>query len=180
MRWSLLRSVSLPSIVALCQGYGEIRSSTSPFCLFPSYAWGVTTCGSSKLFHVFFCEIMCLPRSSATVEPTSQLRIISLRSCRSITFQITGHGRNSTYTKTKYLKSHIYVVVPAGSRRLLRKCVLCKGCDEIVGLRSARPRMAPNKTRRGSFEPTTRPRALRGPRGIDGYIFPPLFLDLRL
>jgi hypothetical protein len=41
---------------------------------------------------------------SATVEPTSQLRIISLRSCRSITFQITGRGKNSRWTATKHLR----------------------------------------------------------------------------
>ena len=60
-----------------------------------------------------------------------------------------------------------HVILPAGSKKLSRKCVLCRGCDEIAGSLSVRPRTARNKIRRDSFGPTTHPRVGLGPLGID-------------
>jgi hypothetical protein len=50
MRWLHRKLVSRRSTVAWFRGYGGIWYSTSPFCSFLSYAWRVTTCGSSKCF----------------------------------------------------------------------------------------------------------------------------------
>ena len=77
------------------------------------------------------------------------------------------------------LTLHIYAIFPTGFKRRSRKYVLCKGCDGIAGLLSVRPKTAPSKIRRDSSELTTRPRALRDPRGIDDRPFPPHLLDLR-
>ena len=67
----------------------------------------------------------------------------------------------------------VYVIFSVGSKRLLRKCVLCRGCDAIAGSLSVRPKTAPNKIRRGSSGLTTRPRALRNRRGIDHFTYVP-------
>ena len=61
----------------------------------------------------------------------------------------------------------LYAYVIAGSKKLSRKCALCRGCDEIAGSLSVKPRTARNRIRRDSFEPTTHPRVLRDPLGID-------------
>jgi len=75
------------------------------------------------------------------------------------------------------LTMHAHVMIPKGSKKLSRKCVLCRGCDEIAGSLSVRPRTARNKIRRGSSEHTTHPRVLLGPLGID---YVTLLLDVRI
>ena len=76
------------------------------------------------------------------------------------------------------LRAHI--ILSAGSKRPSRKCVLFRGCDEIAGSLSARPKTAQNKIKRDSFEPTTHPRVLRNLPGIDDDPFRTLSLDARI
>ena len=75
-------------------------------------------------------------------------------------------------------RSYANVIAPAGSKRPSRKCVLCRGCDEIAGSLSVRPRTAQNKIRQGSFGHTIHPRVLRGPPGINCDTLLPLLLDV--
>lgn len=76
------------------------------------------------------------------------------------------------------LRAHM--ILSAGSKRPSRKCVLFRGCDETAGSLSVRPKTARNKIRRDSFEPTTHPRVLRGPPGIDEVTVRTLSLDARI
>jgi hypothetical protein len=88
--------------------------------------------------------------------------------------------RQEQYVYRKSIpKLNANVIAPVGSRRPSRKCVLCRGCDEIAGSLSVKPRTAQNKIRQGSFGLTIHPRVLRGPPGINCHTLLPLLLDVR-
>lgn len=79
---------------------------------------------------------------------------------------------------TPILRAH--VIFSVGSKRLLRKCVLFRGCDETAGSLSVRLKTARNKIKRDSFELTIHPKALLSPPGTDYDALRVLSLDTRI
>ena len=74
---------------------------------------------------------------------------------------------------------YAHVIFLPGFKRPSRKCVLCRGCDEIAGSLSVRRKTAPNRTRRDSFELTIRRKALQSHLDTDVHMFPPLDAEAR-
>lgn len=166
--------------MALSRCYGEIWCSTSLFFLFPSYAWRVITCGSSKCSHVCYVEgprLIAVFSYRRTYIPASYHIAQELQK-----YNIPDYRpRQEQYAYRKQILILCTHTIPSvGSKRLSRKFVLFKGCDEIAGSLSARPKTARNKIKRDSFGPTTHPRVLRGPLGIDGDTLRTLLLDFRM
>ena len=179
MRLLHQKSVSRRSTVAWFRGYGEIPYFTFPSFSFLSCAWRVTTCGSSKCFYTYseIWEFTVVFSYRRTYKPASyhiaqELQKYNIPDYRPRQEQYVYLGPISTL--------HAHVALLAGSKKLSRKFVLCRGCDGIAGSLSVRPKTARNKTRRGSFELTTHPRVPRGPLGINGYAPRALLLDVRV
>ena len=137
----------------------------------------MTTCGSSKCSHVCLEwpeELTAISSYRRTYMPASYHIAQELQKYNIPDYR--PRQEQCVYSEL-ILAFHAHTTPPIGSKKLSRKCVQCRGCDEIAGSLSVRPRTARNKIRRGSFEHTTHPRVPLGPLGID---YVTLLSDVRI